>query len=436
MHNILVVLPISHDRHVLRAYEHAYRFHWMDDPKFTYRQPNPYTPDPEFDLVQYTERCSAYISEHQIDGVLYSHDLASMVAGILCQRHGLPGPTFEATFLASHKYYSRCREHATIWFDHIDLASGRWGSGVPRFPCYLKPTNLMSSMLQFRINSQEELDAALLKIRPELRSWNSLFTRFFSEYVDLETYPLAAQNILLAEEFVENGSEYIVEGWSDASGTAHIWSMTDTVYFLDAPQTVDAYISPSRLSPEDRNRLREFSLQVVEAHGLRNGFWNVEVWIRDGELILTELNGRAASVWEPFHNGLYGKSIYRAMLSLCTGDLAACLEETPRTDSPRVGGQFHLTTFAEGRAEEFFDFPRARALDTGQMVFCSEEHTITRQLRTRGFRLAMFYLFAPSMRELTDAALDLRARLTKRPEQSPSKSRLEPRPSAAERVHP
>lgn len=426
MKNILVVLPMPQDKSVLKNYTDCFNLHWLTDENFKFQQPKPFKPDSKFELVKYTERCSEYIKNNNIEGIFYSHDLASMVAGILCERHNLPGPSFESMFLANHKYYSRSNESSPIDFNYIDIETGEWNNNKEIYPCYIKPPTLMSSLLQFKIESKKDLQQVLDKIRPELLPWSNMFSPFFREYVNLKKYPLAVQNIVLAEELVTGAREFIIEGWTDKNGKAKIWAVTDSNYFGDAPHTIDYYMTPSRQSPESIKKMIDYSIDVVNIHGIKNGFWNVELWLKGGTYFLTEVNGRASSIWQKFYQGVYEKSLYKAMLHLCCGDIDLCLEETPYSSEKRelFGGQYHLSTFGEGKANLFLDFEKANLLDGYLMELCLDEDFYIRQLRTRGVRLAMFYLFGDDLTELASKARDLRHILLKQPELSPKVSSI------------
>ncbi len=158
--NVMIVLPIPRDKTALEDIKEGYRFYWMEDENFLYPSQRP---KPEFDMIQYTERCSEYVKKNNIQAVLYSHDLANYVAGVLCERHNLPGPTLESMFLCNHKYYSRRAEVNPIWSDYIDLDTGAWGNQEPRFPCYIKPVILTRTRLQYTSHTPEELEREFLE---------------------------------------------------------------------------------------------------------------------------------------------------------------------------------------------------------------------------------------------------------------------------------
>ncbi|MFB6204956.1 MAG: acetyl-CoA carboxylase biotin carboxylase subunit family protein, partial [Haloglomus sp.] len=415
--DVLVALPTDRDRAALRGAPPAdYQLHWVDDEDFAYPEPTP-----AFGMIDYTERCSRYVDRHDIDGVLYSHDIANLVAGVLCDRHDLPGPSLEAMFRTNHKYYSRQYQPESIWTDYIDLETGEWGDREPEFPCYVKPPLLTMTILQHAVDSPDELDTALNVIRREMPTWTDIFHEFFAEYLDTDQYPLATEDIVVVEKQMTDWTQHCVEGWVDPDGEIHVWAVSDQNYYSER-LAVDNYATPSRLPADTQQKLKEVAIGTVRRHGIEQGFWNVEIWRQDDEYTVTEINGRAASVWRTLYEGTFGSSIYDAVLHLSCNDGAQVAAEAPDItpgDPDRVGGQFHVVTFGEGAADELFDFAAARAMDQPDIeVFVDEDETIE-QTRTSGVWLARFHLFGPDHDTILGRANEIRETLLKQPETSP-----------------
>lgn len=415
--DVLVVLPTDRDREELDDPPERYDIHWLDDEAFAYP-----TPDPSFDMVAYTERCSEYVQDADIDGVVYSHDIANVIAGELCDRHDLPGPGLESMFLTNHKYYSRRHQPDPIWFDYIDLETGEWGSRDPEFPCYVKPPMLTMSLLQHRTDSAEKLDEALDVIRRETPALSDAFHEFFAAYLDTDGYPLATEDIVVVEEPLEEWTQHCVEGWVDSDGEVHVWALSDQNYCPGEHFVVDNYSTPSQLPVELQEELIDIAVETVRGHGVEHGFWNVEIWCQDDRKTVTEINGRAASVWDSLYRGTFGSSIYDAMLYLSCNDDERVQEEAPdveRGAAERVGGQFHVTTLGEGRADDFLDFEVARSIEeTDVEIFVDEDEEIE-QTRTSGVWLARFHLFGPDHETICERANELRAEMLERPDLSP-----------------
>src|SRR5581483_3107735 len=92
MMEVLITCPSQRDRKAIASLS-GYHFHLLDAPL------NPRTPSPELDLLEYIDRCRAYIRTHHIDAVYYSRDVADLAAAALCEEFGFPGPSIESVFL-------------------------------------------------------------------------------------------------------------------------------------------------------------------------------------------------------------------------------------------------------------------------------------------------------------------------------------------------
>lgn len=425
-HDVLVVLPTERDRAALSDSPDRYRIHWLDDDEFAY----PY-PEPGFDMVGYTERASEYVAEHGIDAVVYSHDYANLVAGVLNDRHDLVGPGLESMFLTNHKYYSRAKQPNPVWFDYIDLETGEWGDLDPRFPAYVKPAMMTMTLLQHQVSTAEELDEALAVIAEEARDLREINTAFLDRYLDTDEYPLATRGIAVVEQPVEDWSQHCVEGWVDQTGDLHVWTISDHHYYPGDRLAVDNYATPSVLPVDEQEKMVEIARQTVRNHDVEAGFWNVEIWeLDDGELLVTEINGRSATVWESLYRGTFDTSVYDALLALHTGETDRVHSLAPewelREDHDTVGAQFHAITFGEGPAERFLDFEAARSIEETDVELFYSEGEQVEQTRTSGEWLARFQLYGSDYDDLVERADELRSRMLERPADSPRPDRAVP----------
>ncbi len=421
--NIMVVLPTAREEKYLKPIvkeNPRYNIEWMYDENFDY----PF-PEEEFSLVDYTEKCSEFIEENEVDGIYYSHDLANLVAGVLCDRHDIYGPTLESMFLTNHKYYSRDNQPNAPWFDYIDLDTGEWGEKEPTFPCYIKPTSLTMTLHQHRIDSQEELEEKLDEFRDDLTEKMALYREFFDEYVDTDKYPVASENIMVVEEEITDFDQFCVEGWIGEDGEPRVWAVTDHIYYPGKEKSIDVYATPTNLSDEEEKELIDYAKRAVKEHGIDAGFWNVEIfrvknWEGDN-LTATEVNGRAASVWYDLYYNTYDSDLAKAMLHLYAGEPEKCDEEAPDYHNfERSGGQFHVITYGEGKAEELLDFDYIESIDEPEIEVFYPRGSVVKQRETTGVWLARFELFGDDIVELCKKADEMRDNMLKKPELSPT----------------
>ncbi len=398
---VLITCPSQRDRKAIASLS-GYHFHLLDAPL------NPRTPSPELDLLEYIDRCRAYIRTHHIDAVYYSRDVADLAAAALCEEFGFPGPSIESVFLCIHKYYSRRREPSPIRCTYIDLHDEQ--PAVPAYPCYIKPPWLNLGILGFKLESPEDLQRALAVARRDYGAWSPLYYPFFRRYVDLNTYPLATRDIMLVEEFVD-GPQVTVEGWVYRN-EPHIWAITDTNTYPGS-RVIDNFSLPSRHPSHIQRLLAQRAKEAIRSVGLDNGFFNIEFWCHEDDVTLTEMNGRAATCFYQLYRRCLGACVYEAGLQLACG----CNPASDTRAAKQVGGQFNFITFAEGRADRLLDFARARTIP-GVTLYFSEADSV-RQMSEFGVVLAQVDLFGASYEEIHAEAERLRRMVLKQPEQSP-----------------
>ena len=399
--DVLIPCPSQRDRNALAGMS-EHRFHLLDAPL------NPRTPSPELDLLAYIDQCRDYIKAHSIDAIFYSRDVADIVAAVLCEEFGFPGPSVESVFLCLHKYYGRQYEPHPVRCDPIDLADEQ--PAVTRYPCYLKPPWLNLGILGFKLDSADDLQRALAIARREYPAWSPLYLPFFERYIDCEKFPLANREIMLVEDFVE-GPQVTVEGWV-ANAQPTLWAITDTNTY-PGTRIIDNFSLPSRHPAHIKEMLAQQALEAISNIGLDNGFFNIEFWCHDNAVTLTEVNGRAATCFYNLYRRCLGACIYEAGLRLAGGQSPP----PPPRPTDVVGGQFNLITFGEDLAENLFDFRRAQ--EVGELTIYVEPGQEIRPVSEFGVVLAQIDLFGPSYAVIHAEAEALRRRLLKQPAHSP-----------------
>lgn len=399
--DVLIPCPSQRDRNALAGMS-EHRFHLLDAPL------NPRTPSPELDLLAYIDQCRDYIKAHSIDAIFYSRDVADIVAAVLCEEFGFPGPSVESVFLCLHKYYGRQYEPHPVRCDPIDLADEQ--PAVTRYPCYLKPPWLNLGILGFKLDSADDLQRALAVARREYPAWSPLYLPFFERYIDCAKFPLASREIMLVEDFVE-GPQVTVEGWV-ANAQPALWAITDTNTY-PGTRIIDNFSLPSRHPAHIQEMLAQQALEAISNIGLDNGFFNIEFWCHDNAVTLTEVNGRAATCFYNLYRRCLGACIYEAGLRLAGGQSPP----PPPRPTDVVGGQFNLITFGEDLAENLFDFRRAQ--EVGELTIYVEPGQEIRPVSEFGVVLAQIDLFGPSYAAIHAEAEALRRRLLKQPGHSP-----------------
>jgi biotin carboxylase len=242
------------------------------------------------------------------DGVIGTKDRSALLAALLAQERGLPGPTPAALLACQHKPTSReiqrrAAPEATPRFAPLD---GR----IPfDFPFVAKPVVGRLSQNVHRIDSA----ADLLQLR-ELDD----YTRRYAEIAALAGADPASVHGFLAEELL-TGEEVTLEGYVYGQDVRTI-GVTDSVKY---PGTLsfERFEYPSRLSEERQAELSEIAERVVPALGFEGGFFNIEFFVPEaGVPGIIEVNGRIASQFAPLVQALHGRSTYNALFELACGD--------------------------------------------------------------------------------------------------------------------
>jgi biotin carboxylase len=306
MREILVLAPQERDRKAIEAAGLAERYSLrfvgsdLDDPA---------TPAPEALLVE-AEAGSA-------EGAVGTKDASALLAAVVTDRLGLPGPRSEAVLAVQHKPTARSIEQkaapeATPRFALLD-------STPPfPFPFFVKPVVGRLSHNAYRIDSQDDLS---------LLPSTAADTERYAEIVALAGGNPSSVDGFLAEELLF-GAEVTLEGYVHA-GRVTVVGITDSVKY---PGTLsfERFEYPSALSPERQAELAEVAARVVPAFGFDGGFFNVEFIVPEaGPARIVEVNARIASQFAPLLLGLHGRSSYDALFRLALGEDPAWRAEEP-----------------------------------------------------------------------------------------------------------
>jgi hypothetical protein len=392
--DVLVVFPDSYDRW---AFERVggHRFHFVD------AGISHWEASPDFDLIAYLERCRDVLRSEHVDAVVSTHDLGDLIAAVLADEAGLPGPSREAVFLCLHKLYGRRAE-----VDPIRCQAVLLDDALPAltYPAYMKAPWLKLGFLGFKLESDDDARAAIELARGELPAWSRQYYPLFAASVDLAKYPLATTDMMLVEEFVE-GRQVTVEGWS-LNGVIQIWAMTDT-NTLPGSRVIDNFSTPSRVDAETAAALTAKTVETIRAFGFDGGFFNIEFWLTDDGVRLTEVNGRSAACFGGIYDLALGADIFAAVADVACGLAPRAL---PRA-SGRVAGQFNVITFDDDLAGNLLDYGAAKLIPEFSAFRGADERV--RPVSEFGVVLGQIELAGDSYDEIHARAEEMRRRLLK-----------------------
>jgi biotin carboxylase len=258
-----------------------------------------------FDPAAFVAECESL----EADGVVGTKDRSALLAAIVAQRRGLPGPTPDALFSCQHKPTSRTLQRLVV-----PAATPRYAllNGLPLGfgpPWFVKPAVGRLSQLARRVDGQ----AALARMAPE-----DGYQAAYAEIAGLAGLPVELVHGYLVEELVE-GSEVTLEGYVFGGRVTTI-GITDSVKY-PGTNSFERFEYPSALPRSRKAELAAIAERLLPALGFDGGFFNVEFLVPEaGPAWLIEVNGRLASQFAPLVQAVEGRSTYEALVRLACGE--------------------------------------------------------------------------------------------------------------------
>ena len=294
MRDILVVCPQERDLQAIRAagLDARYKIHFVGG---------------DLDAIDLFDP-AAFVAETDAipaDGVIGTKDRSALLAALIAERRGLPGPSPRALIACQFKPTARALQRATI-----PAATPRFAllDGRPPFgpPFFVKPVVGRLSQRARRIDHPAEIE--------RLEDVDDYMTGY-ARIAELAGLHPDAVRGFLAEELL-NGKEVTLEGYVHGGETTSI-GVTDSVKY-PGTNSFARFEYPSALSPERQAELSDATARVVRALGFDEGFFNVEFFIPSdgGAAQIIEVNARISSQFWPLVEAVDGQSTYEALFEL------------------------------------------------------------------------------------------------------------------------
>ncbi len=368
--------------------------------------------DAGFDPAAFVERWAS----ERVDGVVGTKDRSALLAALVAERRGLPGPRPHALLACQHKPTSRLLQRQAVpeAVPGFALLDGRPPAQAPFDPpFFVKPVVGRLSENARRIDRPAQLG--------ELRE--DAYPGRYAAIARLAGLPPEAVHGFLAEELLR-GREVTVEGYC-YRGRVTVIGVTDSVKY-PGTNSFQRFEYPSRLPAQRQAELAELAERVVPAVGFDGGFFNVEAFVpRRGPIGLIEVNGRIASQFAPLVRAVHGRSTYEALFRL------ACGQDPAWRPGPAQGVavSYCLRVFRDAFVEEVPEGEEGLEILVEPGRLLSEQGVND----AHSFRLAIFSEAAET-REEAVARCRARARslaFRLRPLPSPGRPVVGPRPAPA-----
>ncbi|MBI4117846.1 MAG: hypothetical protein HY453_02090 [Parcubacteria group bacterium] len=362
---------------------------------------NPRNNYSDFDILNYLDSARALIKAKKIEGIMYTHDLSSVMAALLCAEFGLPGPSLASTFACFNKIYTRqfC-PYEKIQCSIIDP----YNPEIQEYPFYLKAPYSSLGLLGFFVKNPDDFEKALQIVKVELPKMNHAFFPMLEMYVDMKKFPSALRDVMLAETPISL-PQITIEGYV-YRGIVHTLVITDT-NFIKNTNWFDNFSMPSRIPDHIQNLIHQKAVEDIAKIGLDNSFFNIEYWYDTHDVILIEINSRSAACFSDLYEKCYGFDSYLGMMKLAAGT-DPCITPKPR----KFGGQFNVITDKDGMMHDLMDLATFEKLPCNKYL-CRNVTKPVRSLSAHGNVLAQMEIFGDSYEAILNEAEKYRNKLLK-----------------------
>lgn len=272
---------------------------------------------PDLDVRFDPEEVLAASDRLAADGCVGTKDRSALLAAVIAERRGLPGPSPAALVNCQHKLRSREIQRGVV-----PAATPRFtplhDSSALELPFFVKPVVGRLSEAARRISDRAEL-AALARDDDYARGYERITALGGLNVEGLDGY--------VAEELTE-GDEVTLEGYV-FNGRVTMIGIADSVKYPGV-NSFERFEYPTYLDAERCEELEEVARVLLPALEFDGGFFNVEFFVpSEGPATIIEVNGRIASQFAPLVAAVHGRSTYDALFALACGEDPAWHADEP-----------------------------------------------------------------------------------------------------------
>lgn len=302
------------------------------------------------ELIDYAEK---ELNEFKgsIDSIIGFWDFpVTLLTTLEQERFGTVGPSLESVVKCEHKYWSRLIQDQYIQphipkFNAIDpFSDDPYSMLTLSYPFWLKPIKAHSSQLGFKINSRQEFDHAIGKIRKGITRFGSPFNVFLDQVELPEEVAHVDGNWCIAEEII-SGDQFTISGYV-YEGDIHTYGLIDSLNY-EQSSSFFRYRYPSRFSDDLRRRMAEISVNIMSRIGLDNSPFNIEFFYnRENDYLgLLEINPRISQSHADLYAKVDGASNHQALIDITLGRIP----RMPRGEGKyNFASKFHYRVFRDG----------------------------------------------------------------------------------------
>jgi len=255
------------------------RERWESKYRVFFHGPNAENAPADFDALAYVSSAVEELRAAGVDGVTSASDYPGcLVAAALVQELGLPGPSPQAVFRCSHKYYARLAQRESVpdacpsfWL--VDPQTVGDLAGRLPYPVFVKPIKSWFSQHARRVDTPEELIE--FATDPGTTAFLSSFVAPFDQLLGRYTDLTIKGGYLIAEELL-GGRQVTLEGFVYRSAVT-ILGITDSIMY---PGTISfqRFDFPSSLPLAIQRRMHDVAARVMMHVGFDNSLFNIEMF--------------------------------------------------------------------------------------------------------------------------------------------------------------
>ena len=266
----------------------------------------------DFESLLAEARAELDAFDGSVDAIIAHWDFPSSIIGpVLAAERGLPAPSLKSLLASEHKYWSRLAQRECVpecvpgfvAFDPFDDDALAHVRTELAFPFWVKPVKAHSSMLGFKVTSDDDFRQAQEEIRASIEGMGDAFNAALRMVDVPDEVGEAGGNTCLAEQFVE-GVQAAPEG-TVFRGEFRVHGLFD-MHKDEAGTSFDRLDYPAGSVPEHvQERMIDLSRRYLEHVGFDDGCFNAEfMWDEsDDQLWLVEVNTRISQS----HSDLFAK---------------------------------------------------------------------------------------------------------------------------------
>lgn len=259
----------------------------------------------EFDIPAMLKEAEATLDafDGSIDAIVGYIDFpVSTMLPLLCEKYSTPNASLQSLLKCEHKYWSR-KVMAEVIPEHIpkftafdpfdDNALSQIGEADLRFPFFVKPIKSSGSRLGFRINSPEDFDYAVEKIRAEIGQISEPFNVVLDK-ADLPDEIRAIGGHYCMAEQVIGGRQCTIEGYVH-DGEVVPYATVDSIRYAQF-LSFFYYLYPSSLPRSVQETMYDITRRIMAHIGYDNAGFNIEFYWDEiqNKIWLLEINTRIA----------------------------------------------------------------------------------------------------------------------------------------------